>query len=172
VPQVRGDDLRLEVSGFGTRAIHVQQREDGAWVASFRLPPALAAGWHPVRLRFAGSEFSNELRLAVDLTVVPPQRIELKDVCDGRSWKRGEVSIDGGGFVSFWLGGLPENRSALETQALLGGVPLQITYIGPTESNGYCQINAKVPPDLAQGPHDFLAVCAGVRSAPQAVRVL
>jgi hypothetical protein len=169
--EVRGEDLRLEVSGFGTRAIHVQRREDGAWVASFRLPPALDAAWHPVRLRFADSGFSNELRIAVDLPAAPPELLAVKDVCDGKSWKRGEVSVDGGGFVSFWLRGLPEHRSALDVQVLLGGVPLQITYIGATESNGHCQINAKVPPDLAKGAHDFRVLCAGVASEPQAVQV-
>jgi len=49
---------------------------------------------------------------------------------------------------------------------------LQITYIGPTEKSGYCQINAKVPPDLAKGSHEFRVVAAGVASDPQAIRVL
>ena len=79
----------------------------------------------------------------------------MKDVCDGKSWERGEVSIAGGGFVSCWVSGLPENRSALDLRVLLGEIPLQITWIGPTETGGYCQINAKVPPDLPKGPHDF-----------------
>jgi len=170
--EVRGEDLRLEVSGFGTRAIYVQKRDDGAWVASFRLPPALNAGWHPVRLRFADSGFGNELRIAVDIPVTRPDQLAVKDICDGKTWSRGEVSIAEGGFVSFWLSGLPENRSALDTQVLLGEVPLQITYIGPTEKSGYCQINAKVPPDLAKGSHDFRVVCAGVASDPQAIKVL
>ena len=170
--EIRGEDLRLEVSGFGTRAIHVQRREDGAWVASFRLPPALDAGWQPLRLRFADSGFSNELRIAVDIPLARPERLAVQDVCDGKSWNRGEVSIAEGGFVSFWLSGLPENRSALDLQVLLSDVPLQITYIGPTEKSGHCQINAKVPPDLARGAHDFRVMCAGIASEPQAVRVL
>jgi uncharacterized protein (TIGR03437 family) len=67
---------------------------------------------------------------------------------------------------------LPENRSALDMRVMLGEVPLQITWIGPTENSGYSQINAKVPPDLAKGPHDFQVRFAGVRSEPQVVRVL
>jgi tRNA (mo5U34)-methyltransferase len=168
VPQV----LRLEVDGFGTRAIYAQQREDGSWAASFRLPPALDPGWYPVRLRFADTGFSNELRIAVDVPVKRPDRIAVKDVCDGKSWNRGEVSLAGEGFLSFWVSGLPENRSALDTRVLLGAIPLQITWLGPDESSGYCQINAKVPPDVAKGPHDFQIRFAGVRSESQAVRVL
>jgi len=168
VPQV----LRLEVAGFGTSAIHAQRREDGSWAASFRLPPALDTGWHPVRLRFADTGFSNELRIAVDVPVERPSQIVVKDVYDGRSWNRSEVKIDDGGFVSFWVSGLPENRSALHVRALLGGVPLQITWLGPDEKSGCCQLNAKVPPDLAKGLHDFEVRFAGVSSEPQTVKVL
>jgi tRNA (mo5U34)-methyltransferase len=170
--EIRPADLRLEVSGFGARAIHVQRREDGSWAASFRLPPALDPGWHSVRLRLADSGFSSELRIAVDLPVARPVEIIVRDVFDGKSWNRGEVDIAGGGFVSFWVGGLPENRSALDTRALLGGIPLQITWLGPDEPSGYCQINARVSPDTAKGPQNFQITFAGVSSTPHAVTVI
>jgi len=170
--QILAGELRMEVSGFGTRAIHVQQREDGAWAVSFRLPPALDAGWHPVRLRFADTGFGNELRIAVDVPAGRPDQLTVKDVYDGKSWNRGEVRIADGGFVSFWVSGLPESRSALDVRVLLGEIPLQITWLGPTEKSGFCQVNAKVPPDLAKGSHDFRVKFAGVSSEPQAVRVL
>ena len=169
---VRTNDLRLEVAGFGTRAIHVQRKEDGSWAATFRLPPGLDAGWHPVRLRLADTGFSNELRIAVDIAAERPGRIIVKDVCDGKSWERGQVSIATGGFVSCWASGLPENRSALDVRLLLGEIPLQITWLGPTESGGFCQINAKAPPDLAKGPHDFEIRVGDVSSAAQKVTVL
>jgi hypothetical protein len=168
--EIKTEQLRLEVSGFGTKAIYAQQREDGSWAVSFRLPPALDAGWHPVRLRFADTGFSNELRIAVDLAVQPPARVGLQDVCDGISWERGQVSL-AGGFMSFWVSGLPENRGALEMRVLLDEIPLQITWIGPDETSGFCQVNAKVPPDVPKGSHDFRVIFAGVRSEPQAVRV-
>jgi tRNA (mo5U34)-methyltransferase len=169
---VVSEALRLEVSGLGTRAVYVQRKENGCWSASFRLPPALDPGWHTVRLRFADSGFSNELRIAVDVPAERPDQIVLKDVCDGKSWDRGQVSIAGEGFMSFWVSGLPENRSALNLRVMLGEIPLQITWIGPTETTGYCQINAKVPPDVARGSHDFQLRCAGVSSDPQTVKVL
>ena len=162
----------MEVGGFGTRAIHVQKREDGSWAASFRLPPALDSGWHPVRLRFADTGFSNELRIAVDLPAGRPVQLNVRDVWDGKSWSRGEVSIAGGGFVSFWVSGLPKNRSALDVRVLLGEIPLQITWLGPDEESGFCQINAKVPPDIEKGPQEFLIESAGVSSEPQTVTVL
>ena len=53
-----------------------------------------------------------------------PNQLAVKDLSDGISWTRGEVSIADGGFVSFWLNGLPENRSALDMRVLLGDIPL------------------------------------------------
>ena len=169
---MRAENLRCEVGGFGTRAIYVQGRENEGWSATFRLPPALEPGWHPVRLRLADTGFSNELRIALDVPVERPHRLSVKDLSDGISWKRGEVSIAGGGFMSFWVSGCPENRSTLDMRALLGDIPLQITWIGPTDVDGYCQINAKVPPDLATGSHEFRIRFAGVSSDPQAVRIV
>jgi len=169
---VRGEDLRLEVSGFGTHAIHVQGRENEGWAASFRLPPGLNPGWHPVRLRFADTEFSNELRIAVDVSAQTPKQLAVKDLSDGLSWRRGQVSIADGGFLSFWISGLPENRSALDMCVQLGEIPLQITWIGTTGVDGYCQINAKAPPDIAKGHHDFRVKYLGVCAGPQVVTVL
>ena len=108
----------------------------------------------------------------MDVPAEHPNQIAVKDLSDGISWNRGEVGMAGGGFISFWVSGLPENRSALDLRLLLGEIPLQITWIGPTETSGYCQINAKVPPDAVKGPHDFRISFAGVRSEPQTVRIL
>ena len=170
--EVIPQNLRLEVSGFGTRAIHVQKREDDSWAASFRLPPALDPGWHPVRLRFADTGFSNDLQIAVDLPAGRPDQLTVRDVWDGKTWKRSEVSLAAGGFVSFWVSGLPQNRSALDVRVSLGALPLQIMWLGPDEASGCCQINAKVPPDIEKGPHAFQITFAGVSSEPQTVTVL
>ena len=35
----------------------------------------------------------DELRIAVDIPLARPERIAVQDVCDGKSWNRGEVSI-------------------------------------------------------------------------------
>ncbi len=125
-----------------------------------------------MRLRFADTGFSNEIPIAVDVPSGRPSRLAVKDLSDGMSWDRGQVSMASGGFLSFWVSGLPENRSALDMRVLLGEVPLQIIWIGPTETGGYCQINTKVPPDIERGPHAFLIRFAGVSSEPQTVRVL
>ena len=170
--EIRREDLRLEVGGFGTRAIHVQQHDERNCTASFRLPPALDPGWYPARLRLAETGFSNEIPIAVDLPVERPRGLAVKDVSDGMSWDRDQVSMAGGGFLSFWISRLPENRSASDMRVLLGEIPLQIMWIGPSEQDGYCQINAKIPPDIEKGPHKLQITFAGVNSEPQIVTVL
>jgi tRNA (mo5U34)-methyltransferase len=170
--ETRGEDLRLEVGAFGTRTVYLQRHDDRNCTATFRLPPGLDPGWHAVRLRFAETGFSNEIRIAVDVPAERPGQLVVKDLSDGLSWDRDQISIAGGGFVSFWVSGLPENRSALDMRVLLGEIPLQIIWIGPTETGGYCQINTKVPPDVAKGSHDFRVQYASVSSEPQVVRVL
>jgi len=162
----------LEVGIFGARAIYVQRHDDRNCTATFRLPPALDPGWYSVRLRFAETGFSNEIRIAVDVPTERPDRLAVKDLSDGMSWERGQVSMASGGFLSFWVIGLPENRSALEMRVSLGEIPLQIIWIGPTESTGRCQVNAKVPPDIEKGSLRFQIKFAGVSSEPQTVTVL
>jgi tRNA (mo5U34)-methyltransferase len=170
--ETRAEDLRLEVGIFGARAIYVQRHDDRNCTATFRLPPALDPGWYSVRLRFAETGFSNEIRIAVDVPTERPDRLAVKDLSDGMSWERGQVSMASGGFLSFWVIGLPENRSALEMRVSLGEIPLQIIWIGPTESTGRCQVNAKVPPDIEKGSLRFQIKFAGVSSEPQTVTVL
>ncbi|MGH9646017.1 MAG: DUF1698 domain-containing protein [Bryobacteraceae bacterium] len=170
--EARGEYLRLEVGAFGSRAIYVQRHDDRNCTATFRLPPALDPGWYPVRIRFAETGFSNEIPIAVDLPAGRPSRLAVKDLSDGMSWDRGQVSMASGGFLSFWVSGLPENRSALDMRVLLGEIPLQIIWIGPAEESGYCQVNAKAPPDIEMGSHDFQIMFAGVSSEPQSVRII
>ena len=170
--EVRAEDLRLEVSWFR----HPSDLRSG--------PRRRKVGQHPSACRprsirdgipcGCASPIPDSATNSGSRSTFPPnaRQLVVKDVCDGMSWNRGEVSVADGGFVSFWVSGLPENRSALDMRVLLGDVPLQITWIGPTETSGYCQINAKVPPDLAKGPHDFQVSFAGVSSEPQVVKVL
>jgi hypothetical protein len=58
-------------------------------------------------------------------------RIRLGDVCDGTTWKKGELDTAKGSVISFWLEGLPENADLNNVRATLGGKPLQMLYIEP-----------------------------------------
>jgi hypothetical protein len=129
----------------------------------------LDSGWHRVRLRLADSGFGQEFRIAVDMPVTV-ERLEVRDVSDGKTWARGEVAA--GGCLSCWVRGLSENCDAANFQLLLDASPLHISWIGQPEPDGYRQVNSDVPVDLTRGEHVFTVESAGVRSAPQSVKIL
>jgi tRNA (mo5U34)-methyltransferase len=167
--------LRLEVNNgaddFGAPALFVN-REDGAWRATFYLPPGLDPGWHTTRLRFRDSAFGLEFKIAVDIPV-HAEKIDLKEVFDGVAWTKGEVQLGERGYLSCWARGLPENADRANVRAFLGNRRLDVDYVGAPDAQGYRQVNAVVLRNAAPGEHNFRVECAGVSSGalPVAVRI-
>jgi hypothetical protein len=169
-PAIRREDLRLEVGGFGSPALFVRREEAARWQANFLAPPGLAAGWNPVRLRLADTDFSNVLRIAVAIPLrVSVLRVER--VCDGVTWEYNRVAMANGGFVSAWVSGLPENCDRVNTRAFLGEMPLEVDWTGTADAQGEVQLNAIVPRDFPRGQHPFRVECAAVSSAPVPLRI-
>jgi tRNA (mo5U34)-methyltransferase len=165
---VRRPELRMEVGGFGVPCLHVHEEVTGRWMANFRLPPGLAPGWHPARLRFHDSAFSAASRIAVDM---PPsaEAITVRAVFDGQSWS--ENSLKRGGMASFWILGLPENCDRNNVRVSIGGRRQPVEYVGGPEKDGFRQINANVKLDQALGEQEFLVQFANAASAPIRVEV-
>jgi hypothetical protein len=161
----------LEVDGLGAAALYTRRDAEGIWLANFRLPPGLAAGWQIVRLRFRESGFGAERRIAVDVPL-HVDRIGLKGVCDGSTWAPGEVRLGGRACVTCWASGLPENADRSNVRGYLGDVRLAIEYLGETDAEGWRQINALVPADAAPGERMFRVECAGVSSESCRLRVV
>jgi hypothetical protein len=168
---VTREDLRLEVDSLGAAALIVKHAESGVWVATFRFPPGLAPGWHPVKLRFADSGFGQEFRIAVDMPV-KAEAIEIRGVSDGITWKDGEVRVTDRGFLTCWASGLPENGDRANVRVFLGDDRLAVDWIGPTDARGLRQINALVPGATSKTERPVKVECGGVRSAPRSVKVL
>jgi len=169
---VTRDQLRLEVGGFGVPALYVRPDEGGKWMANFRLPPGLGSGWSPVRLRFADSAFGNTtLRIAVDQPL-RVERLAMKDLCDGKTWRPGELEVSGGGFVACWVMGLPENCDRANAAAYLGESRLLVDYVGEPDANGKRQVNAVVPGETRKGEHLFRVECGGVSTGPAPLKVV
>jgi hypothetical protein len=103
-----------------------------------------------VRLRFADSPFGiTTLRIAVD----QPLRVEhlvLKGACDGTTWNDREVRLAGGGFISCWVTGLPENCDRANIGVYLGEIRLRVQYVGEPDAAGMRQINAPLPAHAAR----------------------
>jgi tRNA (mo5U34)-methyltransferase len=170
-PAVRREDLRFEVGPFGIPVLWVRQEVDGRWLANFRLPPGLTPGWHPIRARFADSSFGNELRIAVDI-VPRVERIVVKSAYDGRNWAPNEVSLGGGGFLSCWVEGLPDNADRANTAVLVDDVGIRVEYVGAPDEAGARQVNAMLPPDAPRGDRNLRVECAGVSSENLLLRIV
>jgi tRNA (mo5U34)-methyltransferase len=124
------DSVQPDVSGFGSRPMAVTELRQHFWQVNFKLPPLTRPGWHDVRVRLKNGPRSNALRIAVDMPL-HVGRVRLGGVCDGATWKPGELDTTKGSVLSFWLEGLPENADLNNVKATLGGKPLHMLYIEP-----------------------------------------
>jgi len=124
------DNVQPDVSGFGSRPMAVTELRQHFWQVNFKLPPLTRPGWHDVRVRLNNGLRSKPLRIAVDMPL-RVGRVRLGDVCDGATWKKGELDTTKGSVISFWLEGLPENADLNNVKATLGGKPLHMLYIEP-----------------------------------------
>jgi tRNA (mo5U34)-methyltransferase len=161
-------DVFPEISGYGIAPMHLRTLEDGTWQVNFRLPPGLPKGWHDVRVRTAASALSNPLRIAVDLPL-DIDSLSVAAVCDANTWARLEVPA--GGFVAFWIKGLPGNCDRNNIRVSLGGVRLPVDHIAEPDVNGYRQVNAAVPESMPPEERDFVVRCGNAASDPVKVRV-
>jgi hypothetical protein len=146
------EELRFEVGGFGTPALFLRREEGTRWMANFRLPPGLEPGWKDVRLRLAGTSFSDSLRIAVDVPL-EARRLVLRWVRDGVTWEPDAVASGKDGRLSVWVAGLGGNCDRSNVRIWLGETRLAVDYVGEPDGEGFRQINAGVPGDLEPGDH-------------------
>ncbi len=165
---VRRPELRMEIGGFGVPCLHVHEEVTGRWMANFRLPPGLDAGWRDARLRFHDSGFSTVSRIAVDVEA-RADTIAVRAVYDGGDWSEGKLTR--GGIVTFWILGLSENCDRANVRVSIGGRRQPMDYVGEPEADGYRQINGKVKDNQTLGEQEFVVEFAGVSSAPILVQV-
>jgi len=169
--QITREQLRLEVGGFGVPALYVRHEPDGSWLGNFRLPPGLRSGWQDVRLRLAGSDFGQTLRVAVDMPL-RPANIALVGACDGNTFKVQEVTVGERGWVSCWVQGLPENSDRDNVRVMLDSTRLTVEFVGEQDADGNRQVNAEVPGSVPKSDHWLRIECAGVSSESLALKIV
>jgi tRNA (mo5U34)-methyltransferase len=168
---IRKEDLRMEVAGFGVAAYYTGRTQDDWWAANFPAARGLTPGWHNVRLRFADSDFSNVLRIAVDLPL-NVSRIVCQGVRDAANGKSGEVTGTEGGYLTCWVAGLAENSDRSNVRVFLDDRRLSVHWVGTPDADGVSQINAEVPGSVPKGERVLRIECGGVSSEPFAVQVV
>ena len=170
-PDICKEDIRIEVDGFGAAAYVAERRDSDWWVACAPLPRGLGPGWKPVRVRLADTQFSNVLRIAVDLPL-QVSRIVCQGVHDSISWKSDEVSVAEIGYLSCWADGLPENADRANVRVWLDDRRLSVVWVGVPDAEGKIQVNITVPAGVTKGEHGLQIECCGIRSEPKMVRVV
>jgi tRNA (mo5U34)-methyltransferase len=152
------DDIFPEVGGFGSRPAKVLNAGPGGWNAVFKLPLGLPRGWSTVRLRVRDSDYSNVVRLGIDIdreqrreriqSTFDAPEFKIEIVADGKTWERNVVRIQPDACISLWVRNLP-NQS--DVCVRLDGYDLPAVYIGELNSEGLQQVNALIPPGIKCG---------------------
>ena len=140
--EVSLDKLKPQVDSFGVRPLHFSKVE-GHWQATFKCPPGLSPGWHDVTLAIGDSPGSNPVKIAVDLKP-DTDSLRIASICDGTTWKPGEINLDLGDSLSMWIEGLPENADRNNVQVIVSGVKAPVAYVEPPKTEGR-QLNASLP---------------------------
>jgi tRNA (mo5U34)-methyltransferase len=157
---LRREELRLEIDEVGVPCMYLKPEGVNTWVANFRLPPGLAKGWKTVRLRFADSGFGKTLRIAIDMPV-RSEEMELKAVCDGKTWTPAEVTVAERGYLACWVRGLPENADRHNVRVWLEERRLMVDWVGEPEPGGLRQVNAIVSADARRAKQKLRVECGG-----------
>ncbi len=168
------DNVYPEIGGFGARPFYVA-KTGGGWQASCKLPPGLVSGWHLARIRVDDSRFSAEFRIGVDIT--PADRrdghsatsspLEITRVADGHTFESNRIRVGENSAVSVWVGGLPDNASAVDLRIRLDGTDLPVIWLAPAAPTR--QLNALLPAGMEPGRAGITIVFNGAET--QAVEV-
>ncbi len=153
------DDVLGEIGGYGTRPVHVHSTGGDGWHATCKLPPGLDPGWYEAKLRLRGSEWSNGVRIAVDIpeherrqaSARPAGDLTIRIATDGRTWERNRVHTGVDACLSLWIEGLPEGCEPREVTVRLNGTDLPAIYVSGHDRDGLTQVNALLPSGLAPG---------------------
>jgi hypothetical protein len=168
------NDVFPEAGEFGARPVVIHNVGGDGWLVVFKLPPGVAPGWTPVRLRVRDSAYSNTVRLGIDVSAEELRRraqpsadspeIRIEGATDGKTWEPNIVRIGPDACVSVWVRGLAHRRSD-DVVVRINGRELPSVFISEPDSSGLRQVNALLPAGLAPGRVD-INVAAGDSVTP------
>src|ERR1700722_11649961 len=175
-PGIQLDDVFAEIGPYAARPGEVVDAGGDGWLAVLKLPPGLDAQWHGVRLRVRKSQWSNSLRIPID---VPAEDVSAEDhagdgssqlhvslVTDGKTWDRWQVKVGAGSCLSVWAAGIPDGSEMKRILVLLNGLNLPAIYLSEPDAQGLRQVNATLPAGLPPGKVKLRLECAGTVSPP------
>ena len=144
------DDIQPQVGGFGIRPIHVERFDQNIWQINFKLPPGLAPGWHEVSVRTRNGAAGETRRVAVDVPL-PSSSIFIQGICDGATWKSGQLNLSKGDVVAIWVGELPENADSNNIRVFINGEACTVLHVTEATGNEARQVNVRIPANTEPG---------------------
>jgi tRNA (mo5U34)-methyltransferase len=176
-PGIQCDDVYAEVGPYAVRPGEVVGVGVDGWLAVCKLPPGLDAQWHALRLRVRKSQWSNTVRVPVDVAVedqggTGSEQLEVNVVTDGKTWERGRIKVGAGSCLSLWARGVPDGCDVQEVLVLLNGMNLPAVYVSAADAKGFKQVNATLPSGLPPGKFKLRLECADNISAPVEVELI
>jgi len=174
-PGIGCDDVYAEVGPYAARPAEIVDAGGDGWLGVLKLPPGLDANWHAIRLRVKQSQWSNSLRIPVDLSLEDqrassflPESTDLRIslATDGKTWDRWRVKIGAGSCLSVWAAGIADACELRQILVLLNGLNLPAIYVSELDAEGLRQVNATLPAGLPPGKVKLRLLCAGDVSAP------
>jgi len=168
-------DVFPQVDEYGSRPVSVRHTGGDGWHLNCKLPPGLKPGWHYGSLRIRNSDFSNRLRIGVDVANEPvtvsdqstgSHALAIAIVADGKTWERNLVHGGIDSWVSLWVRGMPPDARREETMVRVSGTELPAFFLSDTDQEGLRQINLPLPYGLKPGKYWLTVVQRGAESAP------
>ena len=164
------DPVYVEVGPYAARPVEITAVGTDGWLATCKLPPGLKPAWHDIRVRVAGSAFSNAIRIPVDLSIdqrkhgepVPVSgqtRIVL--VTDGKTWDRWRVKTGADSCLSIWAKGIPDES---QVSVCLELANLSVVFLSGPDGEGTRQVNAMLPCGIPPGKTTLRLICNGASS--------
>ncbi len=93
-------------------------------------------------------------------------------VCDGLTWRPGEIEFAGTGVVTLWVCGLPDSAGTAGIEVLMGDFRLNVEYVSEGNTDGQKQVNARLPRITRHGEYKLFVRATGVRSAEVSIKVI
>jgi tRNA (mo5U34)-methyltransferase len=172
---LRPEDLAVQVGPYGSRAVLLQKTGEAGWHIDCKLPPGLSPGTHDVRLRAAGTKWSDPVRIQVG--VVESVRVDVGDltpldiigITDGISWENDVIRLREQSWISLWVVGLAPNARREDVRVVLGSKALEVDFVSTVHKDGWRQVNARLPEGLAAGWTEVYVGHAGALSPAKRV---
>ncbi len=183
---LHSDNVFVQAGPYACRPVGVRNIGGIGWQANCKLPPGLYSGWHKVTISTGESDWSNPVRVPVDLSRDDRRalrdpvsgKLEIAGVSDGKTYEPNRVRTGADSCVSAWIAGLPERPGKsdvslrFDISLRLDGADLPAVYVSDPDQKGLRQVNAMLPPKLAPGEYLLAVNLAGVESAPVPIELV